>query len=110
MPYGTKMSRQDKAMKMVFKQEAGPRRRGQKATTDTEVEMLQRAATIIDFQTCVVSHNLEDETGRLLDFNQVAAIEALDPRIGEEIASLIDEMNNFEAPTTENPEGEVGNS
>lgn len=104
MPYGTKMSRSDKAMKMTFKQETGPRKRGQKSTSDTEIEMLQRAATLIDFQTCIVDHNLEDESGRKLDFNQIADFESLDPRVGEEISIAIDELNNFES------EEEVGNS
>lgn len=104
MPYGTKLSRMDQAMKMTFKQDSGPRKRGQKQTADTEVEMLQRAAALIDFKTCVVDHNLEDESGRKLDFHQVADFEALDSRVGEEISKLIDEMNNFES------EEEVGNS
>lgn len=110
MPYGTKLSRTDKAMKMTFKQQTGPKRRGQAQTSDTEVELLQKAATMIDFQTCIVDHDLEDAAGRKLDFNQVADFDQLDPRIGEEIAKLIDELNNFEAPTEDNPEGEEGNS
>jgi hypothetical protein len=71
--------------------------------------MLQRAATQIDFQSCIVDHNLEDETGRKLDFRSFSDIDMLDPKIGEEISTLIDELNNFAPPTENNPEGEAGN-
>lgn len=103
MPYGTKLSRSQEAMKMTIRNEAGPRKRGQAASSDTEVQMLQMAATLIDFRACVVDHNLEDEGGRKLDLGNQRDFESLDPRIGEEISSAIDELNNFEA-------GEEGNS
>lgn len=109
MSYGTKLGRSDQAMKMTLKNESGPRKRGQATTSETEISMLQKAATQIDFQNCIVDHNLEDETGRKLDFRSFSDIDNLDPKIGEEISSLIDELNNF-APATENaPEGEAGN-
>jgi hypothetical protein len=91
-------------MKMTLKSESGPRRRGQAASSETEISMLQKAATQIDFQHCIVDHNLEDENERKLDFRSFSDIDSLDPRIGEEISSLIDEMNNFAS------EEEVGNS
>jgi hypothetical protein len=95
MTYGTKLSRQGEAMRMVVKNEAGPRKRGQSQNSETEIHMLQKAATQIDFQNCIVDHNLEDEQGKKLDFRNFADIDSLDPRIGEEISTLIDEMNNF---------------
>jgi len=104
MSYGTKLGRSDQAMKMTLKSESGPRRRGQAASSETEISMLQKAATQIDFQHCIVDHNLEDENERKLDFRSFSDIDSLDPRIGEEISSLIDEMNNFAS------EEEVGNS
>jgi hypothetical protein len=107
MSYGTKLGRSDQAMKMVVKNEAGPRKRGQAQTSETEISMLQRAATQIDFQTCVVDHNLEDVDAsgqpRKLDFRNFADIDMLDPKIGEEISTLIDQMNNFSS------EEELGN-
>lgn len=104
MSYGTKLGRSDQAMKMVVKAESGPRRRGQSASSETEISMIQKAATQIDFQSCVVEHNLEDEGGRTLDFRDFADIDKLDPRVGEEISTLIDELNNFTS------EDEPGNS
>jgi len=95
MSYGTKLGRSDQAMKMTLKSDSGPRRRGQAQTSETEISMLQKAATQIDFQNCIVEHNLEDETGRLLDFRSFNDIDSLDPKIGEEISTLIDELNNF---------------
>ena len=101
MPYGTKLGRSEQAMKMTVKNESGPRRRGQAATTDTEISMLQRAATLIDFRSCIVEHNLtkagpngEDVP---LNLSDQADFESLDPRIGEEISKLIDELNNWES-------------
>lgn len=104
MSYGAKLARSDQAMKMTLKSETGPRRRGQTANSETEISMLQKAATQIDFQNCIVEHNLDDENDRPLDFRSFADIDRLDPKIGEEISSLIDEMNNFSS------EEEVGNS
>jgi hypothetical protein len=95
MAYGIKLSRQSEAMKMSIKSESGPRKRGQTQNSETEIHMLQKAATQIDFQNCIVDHNLEDEGGRKLDFRIFSDIDNLDPRIGEEISTLIDEMNNF---------------
>ncbi len=101
MPYGTKLGRSEQAMKMTLKNETGPRRRGQTQTSETEISMLQKAATLIDFRSCVVEHNLtkagingEDVP---LDLGNQADFESLDPRIGEEISKLIDDLNNWES-------------
>jgi len=96
MPYGTKLGRSEQAMKMTMKTESGPRRRGQVQSTETEMQMLQRAATLLDFRTCIVDHNLTDENDQKLDLSNPAHFEALDPRVGEEISKLIDELNNWE--------------
>lgn len=114
MAYGVKLGRQQDAMKMVMKQQSGPRRRGQSVSSETEIQMLNKAATMIDFRNCIVDHNLtkadHNDLDIPLDLTNPADIEMLDPRVGEEISSLIDELNNWEAPTEDAPEGEVGNS
>jgi hypothetical protein len=61
-----------------------------------EMQLVNEAATRFDFQTCIVEHNLEDENGTVLDFKKLSDIQKLDPRIGEEIDTLINDMNNFE--------------
>lgn len=110
LSYGQKLSRGDQAMQMVVKNETGPRRRGQKQSAETEIKMLQKAATLLDFRNCVVDHNLTDEFDQKLDLGNATVFESLDPRIGEEIGTLIDELNNFEPASEDAPEGEVGNS
>jgi hypothetical protein len=63
-------------------------------------------STLYDFRICVVSHNLEKKVGDstvLLDLTQPGDVAVLHPRVGEEIATLIDKMNNFE------DDDEVGN-
>jgi hypothetical protein len=69
-------------------------RRGK--STKAELDMLSTASTAFDFRACLVEHNLEDENGQLLNLSQSENISRLDPRIGEEISILIDELNNFE--------------
>lgn len=93
MTYGQKLARQEQAVKMTMEQKKG------RSSTDSKMsmDMLQHAATVFDFRACIVDHNLEDENGQKLNLTQVHQIDSLDPRIGEEIAILINDMNNFEA-------------
>ena len=97
LPYGAKLQRSSEAMKMSMSMAGGRRRKDTKA----DVEMVQHASTLFDFKHCIVDHNLEDETGRKLNLHDPADINSLDPRIGEEISELIDELNNFEVDTEE---------
>ena len=108
MTYGQKLDR----MKHVGKLSVDMRGKGK--GTKGEMEMLQKASTIYDFRACIVEHNLEKNIGTSeqpnivpLNLKNEIDIDALDPRIGEEISSLIDELNNFEAGDEEN---ELGNS
>lgn len=101
MSYGQKLDR----MKHVGKLSVDMRGRGK--GTKGEMEMLQKASTIYDFRACIVDHNLTDPSGRKLNLSNERDIDSLDPRVGEEIGTLIDELNNFE---TEDSEGELGNS
>jgi hypothetical protein len=96
LSYGKKLARQEQATRMTLKAQQGPRRRGQSPDADTEISLLSRAAALLDFRECVVDHNLEDADGRKLDFRNLADFDNLDPRIGEEIGKLLDELNNFE--------------
>jgi hypothetical protein len=97
MTYGQKLDR----MKHVGKLSVDMRGKGK--GTKGEMEMLQKGSTIYDFQACIVEHNLEKNIGTEehpnivpLNLKTMMDIDALDPRIGEEISSLIDELNNFE--------------
>lgn len=99
MTYGQKLTRQQNAMKMQMEMQ-----RGRKGNAKANMEMLTLQSTIYDFQNCVVEHNLTDEAGSPLNLNDQFDVSRLDPRVGEEISSYIDDMNNFE------PEDDKGNS
>lgn len=99
MTYGQKLDR----MKHVGKLSVEMGGRGRSARG--EMEMLQKASTLYDFKSCIVDHNLEDESGTKLNLGAEHDINRLDPRIGEEISVLIDKLNNFETEETE-----LGNS
>lgn len=105
MSYGAKMERQERSMQMSIEMD---RRRGGRRSNNnakTDIAVLQTAATAFDFKMCVVEHNLEDENGRKLNLSDPNDIAKLDPRIGDEIAQLIDELNNFEADLDSDTEG-----
>lgn len=71
---------------------------GGKGRQDFEgvLELANQKVTEFEFASCVVEHNLEDENGDLLDFKNPIHLQMLDPRVGEEISSYIDKMNQFE--------------
>jgi hypothetical protein len=52
--------------------------------------------TLFDFQRSINEHNLEDADGRTLDFKRSEDLENLDPVVGDEIETLIREMNRFD--------------
>jgi hypothetical protein len=63
-----------------------------------EINMMQESVTLLEFQNCIVDHNLtSDDAGEHpLDLRSQIAIRSLDPRIGQEIEKLISDMNNFD--------------
>lgn len=69
-----------------------------KKNADFEGEMAMANAAIqaFEFQNCVTEHNLEDVDGRLLNLSNPVDFAKLDPRVGQEVESLIEEMNNFD--------------
>ena len=73
-----------------------------------ELALVNRKVTELEFSKCITDHNLEDEMGNKLNLSQTFSMDRLDPRIGEEIANLIDTMNQFESIIDE--EGGEGNS
>jgi len=96
MSYGEKMAKDSEAMKMKFATEAI-------GNVDAEIAMVSEAANILEIQKCVMDHNLEDEHGNKLNFQNVDHIRQLDPRVGQEITTLIGEMNDFEKQSKESP-------
>lgn len=94
MTYGQFLKRQAMSMDMQM--------RGNRGNAIVDVGLGQEKVTTFEFSICVAEHNLEDDNDQLLDFKSPAAIQILDPRIGQEIGALIDAMNQFE-------EQQVGN-
>lgn len=61
-----------------------------------EMAMASKEITQFEFSHCIVDHNLEDLDGRKLNLNTAADFDRLSPKVGQEIESLISEMNNFD--------------
>jgi hypothetical protein len=93
LSYGQKLARSENALKStVF---------GEGKNARMQIEALQVEVQFMDFAECIVDHNLtyldaltEEEIS--FDFKGRAWQQILDPRVGEEISTLIDEMNNYE--------------
>ena len=90
MTYGQKLERQG-MIKVNFEMS-----KGRKDDMRGQMEMANRIATYYEFKNCIVDHNLTDDQDNKLDLSNPFVIDGLDPRIGEEINGLINDMNNFE--------------
>lgn len=88
LPYGMKLSRQDRAMVMQMKVDP------KKGRADTATfESYSEEVTASDFAYCIGEHNLENVDGTLVDFTNPLSLKLLDPRVGEEISSILNEIN-----------------
>lgn len=66
---------------------------------ESEIETFNAQAENFDLQSCVVDHNLTymaDEVEQQLDFRNSVHVAMIDGIVVEEIATLIDKVNNFE--------------
>lgn len=89
LTYGQYLERRDMATKMTAVT-------GATRDIETEIKMMQEKTVQYEFKHCIIDHNLEDENSNILDMSSPLVIRMLDPRIGEEIAKLIDSLNQFE--------------
>lgn len=89
LTYGQYLHRRDMAMDMTLKNP-------DVKTTEMALSMANEAVTQYEYENCIVDHNLEDETGRKLNFSIKQDFTNLDPKVGEEISSLIDAMHSWE--------------
>ena len=90
MSYGERLHRQDMAMQMSMDADT------RKKTASMNVTPAQTQVAAFELKTCVVDHNLEDESSRKLNFHSLVDCQQLDGRIGEEIAELINTMHDWE--------------
>lgn len=91
-------TRSDIATRMYQEQTTGGKNK-KKREPDTVrgyFEIMNVAVTEYEFRNCIVSHNLEDENGELIDFTRPMQAWRLDPKIGQEINKAIDELNQLE--------------
>ena len=75
---------------------------GKNKSFQGEMAMMSEEVTRFEYRTCIVDHNLEDETGRKLNLASENDFRRLDPRVGSEIDQLISDMNNFDEDDQEN--------
>lgn len=86
MTYGEKLNRQDDMMNM-------------RSSTDDkmmQIQLMNKKVALQDFSNLVVEHNLTDDDDRLLNFKNAQDVLQLDPRVGDEIGQLMDQLNSFE--------------
>lgn len=95
MTYGEKMQRLELSGKMrILSNKKDPDAIG-------EINMMNKQISLWEFSNLILEHNLEyqeveDGPIRPLNFRNSADVELLAARIGEEIGTLIDKLNNFE--------------
>jgi hypothetical protein len=89
MTYGQTLERRA-IMKLTFTTQKG------KKNIEGEMAMGNRRVQLYEFQHCVVAHNLTDAQDRPLNLGDPVVLDRLNPRVGQEIESLISDMNNFE--------------
>lgn len=104
LSYGQKLERQQALTRTTM--EVSGQRRQRNRSQKAQIDMLQRGATYYDYKNCVIDHNLEDDDGRKLDLTNPYDVDKLDPRVGEEISTKIDELNNFEEELEKDEDGE----
>lgn len=90
MSYGLMLYRQQEALRNSMSGGDG------NESPELVMQMLQKRVAEVEFAKCIVDHNLDDENDNRLDFSTPAALDKLDPSIGEEIAKYIEEVNNTE--------------
>lgn len=90
MDYGTFLKRRDMAMKM------GVTGAGTGKVEKIDLDILQEEVTRFEFKSTIMDHNLEDDNGNKLNLSTPQDFKRLDPKIGQEISDLIDEMSQWE--------------
>lgn len=91
MTYGQKLDRQN-MLKLGI--EMNSRSKDVKG----ELAMANKEATYLDFRNCIIDHNLfkDQEELQKINFASRLDIDFLDPRVGEEIDTILNKLNNFE--------------
>lgn len=127
LSYYEMMHRRDIAAKLYTEQkvETGKSRRERRAKganqpteemIRSQLEIMNVAIMEFEFSNCIVDHNLEDDNGAKLDFNNPMTFRVLHPKVGAEIGRYIDELNQEDeddvgplpnAPSSSSKDGET---
>jgi len=92
LPFGQFLDRRDMSMGMNMT--------GDRQQVITELRLANRKTTTYEFGRCITEHNLTDDNDQPLDFKRSDILDKLDPRIGNEIADLIDALHQPMEDTT----------
>ncbi len=92
------MQRRDVASRLwaEFGEGKGRKKKQQDEAARAQLEVMNVAVMEFEFKNCIVDHNLEDENGKPLDFNNPMSLRVLDPKIGQEINRYIEELTQEE--------------
>lgn len=96
LSFGQKLERQQMATDLLVKMEGkgGGKKTG---SMEAKMDLMTDKVTQFDFRHCIVDHNLEaDDEGTKLVLTNPKDVALLDPRVGEEIQTLIDSINNLD--------------
>lgn len=96
MSYHQMMQRRDIAAKIGWEERRTTGRQSNKRGEETikaMMEVMNVATMEYEFKHSIVSHNLEDSNGNLLNFENPESFRNLDPKIGAEIGKYIDDLN-----------------
>jgi len=101
MSYGDWLHRGDISMLMQVEMEE-KKQRGKASSRTADMKLQNQVVTAYEFSRCIVDHNLTDENDKPLDLSNRRTLDRLDPKVGNEIGELIDELHK---PFTEEDEG-----
>jgi len=100
MSHGMTLARREISTKQAMRNIGG-----KQDDAEMAIELAQRAATQYEYRNCIVDHNIEEEIKgkagedsviKKLDFKKPETLDKLDPRVGDEIDQLIEDLNKFE--------------
>jgi hypothetical protein len=101
MSYGDWLHRGDISLLMQVEMEE-KRAKGKAPSRTADMKLQNQVVTAYEFSRCIVGHNLTDENDKPLDLSNRRTLDRLDPKVGNEIGELIDELHK---PFTEEDEG-----
>lgn len=94
LSYGEMIER--RALSGKLNLNATPGKKGGQQDVQAFIQMANKLVTEFEFKNCIVDHNLTDANDVPLDFRNPSALVKLHPKIGDEISSYIDKMNQYD--------------